>query len=52
MAERARVVAIPTQVFYEDDSADGRHLIRWAFCKEQDVLDEGVSRLRAADLRA
>ena len=52
MAERAQVVAIPTQVFYEDDSADGRHLIRWAFCKEQDVLDEGVRRLRAADLRA
>ena len=52
MAERARVVAIPTQVFYEDDSDDGRHLIRWAFCKEQDVLDEGIRRLQAADLRA
>jgi N-succinyldiaminopimelate aminotransferase len=52
IAERARVVAIPSQVFYEDDSDEGRHLIRWAFCKEQDVLEEGIRRLRDADLRA
>jgi N-succinyldiaminopimelate aminotransferase len=52
MAERATVVAIPNQVFYEEGSAEGRHLIRWAFCKEQEVLEEGMRRLRAADLRA
>jgi N-succinyldiaminopimelate aminotransferase len=52
MAERAKVVAIPNQVFYEDGSTEGRHLIRWAFCKEQDVLEEGIRRLRATDLRA
>lgn len=52
MADRARVVAIPTQVFYEDGSEHGRHLVRWAFCKEQDVLTEGIRRLRAVDLRA
>jgi N-succinyldiaminopimelate aminotransferase len=51
MAERARVVAIPSQVFYEDGSQEGRHLVRWAFCKERDVLDEGIARLRSADLR-
>jgi N-succinyldiaminopimelate aminotransferase len=50
MAERAKVVAIPTQVFYEDDSPHGRHLVRWAFCKEQDVLVEGLRRLQGADL--
>ncbi len=50
MVERAKVVAIPTQGFYEDDSPHGRHLVRWAFCKEQDVLDEGLSRLRGVDL--
>ncbi len=49
-AERARVVAIPSQVFYEDGSEEGRHLVRWAFCKEQDVLDEGIARLRQTDL--
>ena len=52
MADHAKVVAIPNQVFYEDGSEEGRHLIRWAFCKEQDVLEEGICRLRAADLRA
>jgi N-succinyldiaminopimelate aminotransferase len=52
MAERAKVVAIPNQVFYEDGSAEGRHLIRWAFCKEQDLLEEGIRRLQATDLRA
>ena len=52
MADRAKVVAIPNQVFYEDGSTEGRHLIRWAFCKEQDVLDEGIRRLRAVDLHA
>ena len=52
MAERAKVVAIPNQVFYEDDSDEGRHLIRWAFCKEQNVLEEGIRRLRGVDLRA
>lgn len=51
MAERAHVVAIPTQVFYEDEAGAGRHLVRWAFCKEQDKLTEGLRRLRATDLR-
>ncbi|HET8602597.1 MAG TPA: pyridoxal phosphate-dependent aminotransferase [Marmoricola sp.] len=51
MAERAGVVAIPEQVFY-DDQDEGRHLVRWAFCKEEAVLEEGISRLHAADLHA
>src|SRR3954447_20042109 len=51
-AERAKVVAIPNQAFYEDGSAEGRHLIRWAFCKEQEVLEEGIRRLGSVDLRA
>ena len=50
MAERAQVVAIPTQVFYEDGSEHGRHLIRWAFCKQQDLIVEGLRRLRDTDL--
>jgi N-succinyldiaminopimelate aminotransferase len=52
MAERAHVVAIPTQAFYEEDSPHGLQLIRWAFCKEPDLLTEGLRRLQAADLRA
>jgi N-succinyldiaminopimelate aminotransferase len=49
LPERAGVVAIPSQVFY-DDQAEGRHKVRWAFCKERAVVEEGVRRLAAADL--
>lgn len=48
LPERAGVVAIPAQVFYDDADA-GRHLVRWAFCKKQSVIDEALARLRAAD---
>lgn len=44
---RAGVVAIPQQVFYDDRQA-GRPLVRWAFCKRDDVLLEGLGRLQAA----
>ena len=50
LPERAGVVAIPTQGFYDSDA--GRHLVRWAFCKEQSVIEEGLARLAAADLAA
>jgi N-succinyldiaminopimelate aminotransferase len=45
---RAGVVAIPTQPFHDSDAGD--QLVRWAFCKEADVIDEGLRRLAAADL--
>jgi N-succinyldiaminopimelate aminotransferase len=45
LPEQCGVVAVPTQVFYDDVSA-GRHLIRFAFCKRDEVLDEAVARLR------
>ena len=48
LPERAGVVAIPTQGFYDSDA--GRHLVRWAFCKELDVIEEGLRRLTDADL--
>ena len=47
LAEEAGVVAIPAQVFY-DDLDEGRHLVRWAFCKQDAVLDEAISRLQRA----
>jgi N-succinyldiaminopimelate aminotransferase len=40
------VVAVPTSVFF-DDPALGRHLVRFAFCKDLDVLAEAVERLTA-----
>ncbi len=39
------VAAIPPTAFYVHKEA-GRHLVRFAFCKTLDVLDEGVRRLR------
>jgi N-succinyldiaminopimelate aminotransferase len=42
------VVAIPTVVFYDPAHAHlGRHLVRFAFCKGDDVLAEAVRRLAA-----
>ena len=40
------VAAIPNSAFYLDKDA-GRHLVRFAFCKTDAVLDEGIARLRA-----
>jgi N-succinyldiaminopimelate aminotransferase len=45
LPERCGVVAIPAQVFYTDQSA-GRHIVRFAFCKRDQVLVEAVTRLR------
>jgi N-succinyldiaminopimelate aminotransferase len=44
LPERAGVVAIPSAVFYDDKEA-GRTLVRFAFCKRVDVLEEALSRL-------
>jgi N-succinyldiaminopimelate aminotransferase len=47
LPERAGVVAIPTVVFYDPVHAHlGRHLVRFAFCKGDEVLGEAVRRLR------
>ncbi len=40
------VVAIPSSVFYDPtDPGAGRTLVRWAFCKRADVLDDALARL-------
>jgi N-succinyldiaminopimelate aminotransferase len=51
LPEIAGVVAIPSQVFY-DNLDEGRHLVRWAFCKKPEVISEGLARLAAVDLHA
>jgi N-succinyldiaminopimelate aminotransferase len=45
LPERCGVVAVPNVVFYDDEDA-GRSLVRFTFCKQLDVLDEAVGRLR------
>ncbi|MFE4514382.1 pyridoxal phosphate-dependent aminotransferase [Kitasatospora sp. NPDC056783] len=42
---RCGIVAIPNAVFYDDADA-GRSLVRFAFCKRDEVLQEAVTRLR------
>jgi N-succinyldiaminopimelate aminotransferase len=45
------VAAIPVEVFY-DDKAAGKPLIRFAFCKRPEVIDEAVDRLRSVRLNS
>lgn len=46
LPEAVGVAAIPNSAFYVNKEA-GRHLVRFAFCKTDAVLDEGIARLRA-----
>lgn len=47
LPHRCGVVAVPNVVFYDDEAA-GAPLVRWACCKRPEVLDEAVTRLKAA----
>ena len=44
LPEAAGVVAVPSEVFYTTPEA-GRHFIRFAFCKKDELLDEAIARL-------
>ena len=44
LPERCGVVAVPSAVFYEQPDR-GRHLVRFTFCKRDEVLTEALSRL-------
>ena len=44
LPEKVGVVAVPNVVFY-DNEHEGRHLIRFTFCKSFDVLSDAVQRL-------
>ncbi len=46
LPEQCGVVAIPNEVFYANRH-EGRHLVRFAFCKRLEVLDDVVVRLKA-----
>jgi len=47
LPERAGVAAIPHQ-FFCDDPEPAKPYVRWAFCKEPDVLTEALTRLAAS----
>ncbi|MEV2276278.1 pyridoxal phosphate-dependent aminotransferase [Nocardiopsis sp. NPDC049922] len=44
LPREAGVAAVPAKVFY-DRQEEGAHLLRFAFCKRDEVLDEAVARL-------
>jgi N-succinyldiaminopimelate aminotransferase len=44
LPQRCGVVAIPASVFYDDRQA-GRSLVRFAFCKRAEVIEDAVQRL-------
>jgi N-succinyldiaminopimelate aminotransferase len=46
LPKRCGVVAVPAGAFY-DDPLEPRPLVRFAFCKQPDVLDEAARRLAA-----
>ena len=47
LPERCGVVGIPNVVFYDRaHRAEGRHLVRFAFCKRAELIDEAVTRLK------
>jgi N-succinyldiaminopimelate aminotransferase len=48
LPERAGVVGIPTSVFYDDKDAAAT-LVRFAFCKRQEVIAEAARRLAGLD---
>jgi aspartate/methionine/tyrosine aminotransferase len=47
LAAKAGVATIPPSVFYQN-KAEGRRLLRFAFCKRQNTLEEAVRRMRRA----
>ncbi|WP_280825732.1 pyridoxal phosphate-dependent aminotransferase [Mycobacterium sp. OTB74] len=50
LPEQIGVAAIPMSAFLDPDSPDSagwNHLVRFAFCKRDDTLDEAISRLRS-----
>ncbi|MGB8402653.1 MAG: pyridoxal phosphate-dependent aminotransferase [Mycobacterium sp.] len=49
LPHRAGVAAIPMSAFLDPESPDSagwNHLVRFAFCKRDDTLDEAINRLR------
>ncbi len=45
LPQKIGVAAIPPSAFYSQ-SEDGSHMVRWAFCKTEDVIDEALARLQ------
>jgi N-succinyldiaminopimelate aminotransferase len=49
LPDRCGIVAIPTSVFYDDKGA-ARTLVRFAFCKRREVIEEAARRLSGTEI--
>jgi len=47
ITEAAKVTAIPVSAFYDNPADAPKHYARFAFCKNDAVLDEALARLTA-----
>lgn len=47
LIDEAGVAAIPPSAFYARDLEEGRRLLRFAFCKKRETLEQAAERLRA-----
>jgi N-succinyldiaminopimelate aminotransferase len=53
LPHRCGVVAVPNAVFYQDAAkGGGRSLVRFAFCKRDEVLHEAIARLQGLTARS
>jgi aspartate/methionine/tyrosine aminotransferase len=52
LIERFGVATIPLSGFYAVDKAEGRALVRFAFCKTKATLDRALERLSKLSSRA
>jgi N-succinyldiaminopimelate aminotransferase len=53
LPQRCGVVAVPNAVFYQDAAkGGGRSLVRFAFCKRDEVLREAIARLQGLAVRS
>ncbi len=43
------MVAVPNVVFYDNDD-EGRHLVRFTFCKQPHVLEGAIERLKTLEV--
>ena len=49
LPEACGVVAVPTVVFYDNED-EGRHLVRFTFCKQPHVLEGAIERLKTLEV--
>ncbi len=46
LVEQCKVAAIPPSFFYTRNPEEGKHLVRFAFCKQVETLSEAAERLK------